>query len=302
MAPAEAASRDPTLAARRISVIVPCFDAAETLGSCIEGLLAQEIPGTEVEFLIVDNNSHDETAAIARSFSGVNVLCETTQGSYAARNAGLRRARGEILAFIDPDCVPQTDWLLRLTEPLESPAVKIAIGRSLLAGGSLAMRTLQDYEHVKDGLILAGSDPELYYGHTNNMAVRREVFDTLGPFVERRRGGDVVCVRQCVDRWGCDSVQYAPHAEVVHLEMDGLATYYRKVFTYGWSHALYSRLIPARVAPPRQRWELFRRVCRDCGYSIFRQPLLLALMGLEGLAWRSGSRRGRTADAREPGR
>ncbi|MEE3331438.1 MAG: glycosyltransferase family A protein [Myxococcota bacterium] len=285
---------------RWISVIVPCFDAAETLDACIDGLLEQRVPGFNLEWIVVDNNSRDGTAAIARQHASVKLLHEPKQGAYAARNAGLRVAKGQIVVFIDPDCVPGPDWLQRLTEPLHAGAVKICNGRSLLAGRSLVLRTFQDYEHVKDGLILGGRDPELFYGHTNNMAVRREVFDRLGFFEDRRRGGDVVLVRKTVDHFGCEAVEYVPKAEVVHLEMSNLRTYLKKVFLYGWSNALYSQLIPATVVSPQRRWVLYRQVCRECRYAMPRQLLLLVLMGVEGFAWRLGSRRGRSPSAGEP--
>jgi len=283
-----------------LSVIVPCFNAAATLGRCLDALLEQEGSASTAQILVIDNNSTDATASIAAKYSGVELLRESTQGAYAARNAGLRQAKGEIMAFIDPDCIPRPDWLAKLTQPFDAPSLKIAIGRSLLVGDSLAMRTLQDYEHIKDASVLGGTDPELYYGHTNNMAIRREVFDVLGPFAERRRGGDVICVRKCVDRWGCEAVEYQPDSEVMHLEMDGLRTYFRKVLTYGWSNALYSQVIPSRVAPAASRWALFRKVCDHYGYTLPRQLLLLGLMAVEGQAWQRGYRRGCAAGATEP--
>ena len=170
----------PSERTRRVSVIIPCFDAADTLPGCLEGLLAQRFADADVELFVVDNNSRDDTEAIARGHSRVTLLRESTQGAYAARNTGVAAAQGEILAFIDPDCIPQPDWLQQLTEPFASPDVKITVGRSRLAGRSLAMQTFGDYEHVKDGIVLGGRDPELYYGHTNNMGVRRELFDLAG--------------------------------------------------------------------------------------------------------------------------
>jgi len=283
-----------------VSIIVPCYNASSTLDLCIDGLLAQAGEFESVEILIIDNNSSDDTAAIAGRRAGVTLLHAATQGAYAARNAGVRAAQGDFLVFTDPDCVPKADWLTQLMAPFASSEVKITNGRSLLASDSVAMRTMQDYEHVKDGQILGGSDPDLYYGHTNNMAVRREVFDANGPFDERMRGGDVICIRRCIERWGCEAVCYVGAAEVVHLEMDGIVTYIRKVYLYGWSNSLYSQIVPSQVAEPSGRWALFRSVCRDRAYALPRQLLLLGLMGIEGFAWWLGTRRGRGIDASEP--
>ena len=118
------AKRGGKLAIQSISVIVPCFNAAGTLERCIEGLLEQQLPNSTIEILVIDNNSRDDTVAIAKRHPTVTLLCEPIQGAYAARNAGLRRAKGEILAFIDPDCVPGSGWLNELTRPFETDSVK----------------------------------------------------------------------------------------------------------------------------------------------------------------------------------
>jgi len=284
----------------RVSIIVPCFDAAKTLRECLSSLLAQRPARAGLEVLVVDNNSNDVTAEIAAATGGVVLLHEAQQGAYAARNHGLSRARGEILVFTDPDCVAEPDWLDALLRPLADPNVRISIGRSLLHGSSLAMQTLGDYEHVKDEMILGGHDTSLYYGHTNNMAVRREVFEATGQFEPRRRGADVICVRRCADHFGAESGVYRPEARVDHLEMDDLATYYRKVFTYGWSQALYREVVASQTAAPAARWSLVRRVADEFDYAAPRRCLLAGLMAIESMAWWLGQRRGRRSGAAEP--
>ncbi len=285
---------------RIVSVIVPCFDAAATLERCLTSLREQESLDFESEIIVVDNNSRDASAEIAGATEGVVLLREWEQGAYAARNRGIVHARGEWLVFTDPDCVAEPDWLAELLRPFADTAVKIVNGRSLLHGRSLAMRTLGDYEHVKDAMILGGEETNLYYGHTNNMAVRREVFAMLGPFETRRRGADVICVRRCADHFGAGSVVYCPEARVEHLEMDGLATYYRKVFTYGWSQALYREVVESRTAAPSKRWSLVGRVARECGYGALRRGLLACLMAIESVAWWLGQRRGSLPSTAEP--
>ncbi|MFP4003170.1 MAG: glycosyltransferase family 2 protein [Alphaproteobacteria bacterium] len=96
----------------RVSVIVPVRDDAARLRHCLEALRAQTVPPFEV--IVVDNGSTDESAEVARSFGGVDVICEPRPGSYAARNAGLHRAEGEFVAFTDSDCIPAPGWLANL--------------------------------------------------------------------------------------------------------------------------------------------------------------------------------------------
>lgn len=269
-------------------MIVPCYQAERTLRRCIEGLLGQDLPEERFEILLVDNNSTDRTASIAGEYPRVRLSSEVRQGAYAARNRALRQARGDVVAFTDPDCVPRPDWLRELTRPLEEEDVEIVVGRALLNVGSVGLATLQDYETSKDALLLEGDEPRVYFGRTNNMAVRRRVFERLGPFEERARGADTVLVRRCVDHYSCNAVRYQPTAEVLHLEVGDLLTYYRKIATYARSHARLEEQVAVDVIDRSSRLNVVRKACRDHDYALPRSGLLLGLLLIEGLVWRLG--------------
>ncbi len=96
-----------------ISVIVPAWNDSARLASCLTALTKQTMPRCMYEIIVIDNGSSDDTAAVAKSFAGAKVISEPKPGSYVARNAGLRLARGQIVAFTDSDCTPVADWLER---------------------------------------------------------------------------------------------------------------------------------------------------------------------------------------------
>ena len=89
-----------------ISAVMPAFNAERFLAEAIRSVLAQSLPPVEV--IVVDDGSTDSTGEIARSF-GEPVRCIRQQnaGPSAARNRGIREARGEFIAFLDAD-----DWWL----------------------------------------------------------------------------------------------------------------------------------------------------------------------------------------------
>ncbi len=98
----------------RVSVIMPTYNAGARIGAAIGGVLTQTHP--DVELVVVDDGSTDDTVAIARGFGDrIVVLSQENAGPNAARNAGLRRASGEVIALCDSD-----DFLLPhyLTEAL----------------------------------------------------------------------------------------------------------------------------------------------------------------------------------------
>ena len=85
----------------RFSVIVPAYNEAAYLDRALGSLLHQDYDG-EYEVIVVDNNSCDDTAAIAAQY-GVQVVTEPQQGVCAARQRGVDCARGEIIISTDAD-------------------------------------------------------------------------------------------------------------------------------------------------------------------------------------------------------
>jgi glycosyltransferase involved in cell wall biosynthesis len=84
-----------------VSVVIPCYKQARFLGEAIESVLGQTYGGHDV--VVVDDGSPDETAAVAARYPAVRCLRQANAGLPAARNAGLRAARGEYVIFLDAD-------------------------------------------------------------------------------------------------------------------------------------------------------------------------------------------------------
>src|SRR5262249_22641930 len=91
-----------------ITVIVPVRNEARFLARTIEQLVAQDYPGDRFEVLIVDGRSDDATRAIAAEMAAVHphvrVLDNPRRLSSAARNIGVRQARGELIVIVDGHC------------------------------------------------------------------------------------------------------------------------------------------------------------------------------------------------------
>jgi glycosyltransferase involved in cell wall biosynthesis len=96
----------------RFSVVVPAHNEENFLGDCLDSLLDQDYPGS-YEIIVVDNNSTDGTASVARA-RGVRVVGEARTGVCWARQAGTSAAAGEIVVSTDADTVYGRDWLSRI--------------------------------------------------------------------------------------------------------------------------------------------------------------------------------------------
>lgn len=257
-----------------ISVVIPVHDGEATLSACLGSLRAQTLPPDRFEVIVVDNNSRDRSAAIARSAPGVKLVAETRQGAYEARNRGLSVARGQVIAFTDPDCVAEPDWLETVAAALSDGAF-IAVGDTLPAGGSRALALLATYAGAKDEFVFGGSDVSLYYGRTNNMAVTRSVFETLGPFVEQPRGADAMLVRAAAARFGTASIRFEPRMRVRHAQLDSLGSYLSKLHIYGYVRQTKRDAGMSRLLHTSEWISLLRKTGR-----VTRSPTALPTLGV----------------------
>lgn len=105
-----------------ISFIIPAKNEERYIGKTIEAILAQ--PAERVrEIIVADNNSEDRTAEIAARYPKVAVVNAAVSGTNAARQAGLEKASGDIVAFIDSDNHVTPGWSERVVVLLQKPGV-----------------------------------------------------------------------------------------------------------------------------------------------------------------------------------
>jgi glycosyltransferase involved in cell wall biosynthesis len=178
----------PNAEAPAVGVVVPAYNAAWCVGRAIDSVLAQE--GAGYEIVVVDDGSTDDTPAVlARYGDAIRVLRQRNQGLSAARNAGIRAARGEFVAFLDAD-----DWWLpgKLARQLELMRMRPEVGFS-----STAARVEDPQGHLLNlwpapqwqgpfVVHLFGSNADVA-GSGSAVMARRALFDRVGGFDETLR-------------------------------------------------------------------------------------------------------------------
>lgn len=277
----------------RISVIVPFYEDRQHIQGCIDALLSQDYPRREYEVILIDNNSTDGSAEIVKQCPPVKLLSESKQGAYSARNRGIGEAVGEIIASTDADCLPDRTWLDRIQETMSDTAVGIVLGKREYASPSLGLSMLAEYEAEKINHVCASSDKHIYYGYTNNMAVRRTLFARCGSFLEMARGADSIFVRRVVDHFDCASVRYVPDIRVRHMEMNRIWDYYRKHVIYGKSYERYRKVTSARAINNAERTRIFRKTIQKNGYSLPASLLFALLLAIGAVHFNLGRLSGR---------
>jgi glycosyltransferase involved in cell wall biosynthesis len=162
-----------------ISVVVPAFNRAAGLRALLDALAEQSYPPYRFEVLICDDGSRPALAEIVITkdlpFS-VNFLRESNQGPAAARNRGLRQARGNIVAFTDDDCVPQPHWLEAIAQTMAVPYVYAVHGPTFSSVPPIDPFVHSIHIEQKHGVATA------------NFAVRKDKLLAVDGFDENFRG------------------------------------------------------------------------------------------------------------------
>ena len=228
-----------------VSVIVPAYNAAGTLGACLEALRGQTVRRERYEVIVVDDGSTDQTAEIAGAHDG-QVISQANAGPAAARNRGAEAARGDLLLFTDADCAPAENWIERMVQPFADADVMGAKGVYRTRQKALVARFVQ-LEYEGKYQYMAGRD-QINFVDTYSAAYRRELFLENGGF-------DISFSTASVEdqelsfrlaRKGYRLV-FVPDAVVYHIHDTSVLEYWRRKFNIGYWKALLLRWHPERA-------------------------------------------------------
>jgi GT2 family glycosyltransferase len=225
-----------------VSVVVCTHNGAATLEECLRGVGRLTYP--DFETIVVCDGCSDDSAAIARRH-GATVLETRHRGLSAARNAGSLCADGEIVAFLDDDAYPDSDWLHYLAAGLREP------GHGGIGGPNVPPeddgRTAECVAAAPGGPIhVLVSDREAEHVPGCNMAFRKQALEEIGGFDERFHvaGDDVdLCWRLQEAGW---KLGFSAGAVVMHRRRDSARRYLRQQYGYGKAEALLERKWPQR--------------------------------------------------------
>ena len=200
-----------------ISVIIPHFNQRRELARCLASLEGQSTGQHEVEILVVDNGSDIIPEAEVAAYPAARLLCEAEPGPGPARNRGVAAARGEILAFVDADCVAAPGWLESIARHMEKGAQILGGDVRILLRDTGQPDIWEAYESE------FAYRMEHYIRHqgftgTGNMAVRADVMAEVGPFAgigiaEDRDWGQRATALGYIITWAPDMIAYHPARE-----------------------------------------------------------------------------------------
>lgn len=194
-----------------VSVIVPTFRDWGRLRLCLNALERQTYPRDHYEVIVVNNDPEDPSPSL--KWPGFcTVIQERKPGSYRARNAGVNKSKGTVLAFTDSDCIPDRFWIESMVATLKNGTDRVG-GKIEVFPRSKRWTLAEIYDKAfafpQKKLTSQG------VAVTANMAVRRTVFETIGPFNEALlSGGDIEWGHRAQARGF--AIEYCQYAIVKH--------------------------------------------------------------------------------------
>lgn len=244
-----------------VSVIIPVFNDQAGIDACLQALQRQAYPQSALDVIVVDNAS-EVPIRLNSSYSGfARLLVCSSPGAYAARNAGIAVATGDVLAFTDADCCPDPDWIAAGVAALQSG------GDSCVVGGDVKMRlssrpTAVELYQGTTGFMQRDNIAKRGFTVTANLFVRKSDMASIGPFDETLlSGGDREWSWQAA-RAGY-RVKFAADAVVVTMPRTSMKSAIRQARRvaggrYALRRGSRKHVVSTDIEPHRNAWQSAR--------------------------------------------
>ena len=272
-----------------VSVVVCTNNGQATIRRCCDALSKLDYPKYEV--IVVNDGSTDETAKILREFPDFHVVQIPNGGLSKARNAGMKAATGQIIAYTDDDAYPDVHWLKYLAETFMSSQHVAAGGPNIPPEvNEIRARSIALAPGSARHVLLTDDEAEHIPGC--NMAFRKSALEAIGGFDGQFRiaGDDVDVCWRLQERDG--TVGFSPGAMVWHERRRSISEYLRQQTNYGraepmleakWpdkhntlGHVIWrGRIYQSTISMPAllQRWRIYHGVWGTGFFqSIYPQP------------------------------
>jgi glycosyltransferase involved in cell wall biosynthesis len=211
-----------------VSVIVPVLNDSCLLKKCLFSLENQTYPKDFYEVIVVDNGSDENIKEVVNKFSQTFMIYENQRGSYKARNTGISIAKGQIIAFTDADCIPDSDWIEKgVGKLLDNSECGLVVGQIKFYYKNPDRPTAVEFY---DSIIFLNQKKyvEEKFGATANIFTWASLFQTVGLFnADLKSSGDREWGNR-VNSYGYKII-YAEDACVYHPARGSLNQLYKKI-------------------------------------------------------------------------
>lgn len=271
------------------SVIVPFLNEERYLRECIDSLLKQDFNKDEYELIFVDNGSTDKSINIVKQFPSIVLLREYKKYEYACFNTGLKYAKGKIVAFTNADCLVSNDWLSQIYRGNKLSDAEVVLGRRYFPStGSFLINMLEEYENVKIEYVLKNCTRRQFFGYTNNMAIKNDVFKKIGLFCEAHRGSDTEFIQRVVSEIPDAKIIFLSDMKVVHLEMRSIKTWLRKNITNASDNRIVMMSSRYKPIDYYSNFQVLGYIINNDKYKFWQKAIFLVLLVVGAFFYKIG--------------
>ncbi len=186
---------------KSISIIIPTYNAEHHIAKCLQAIMEQDYALDNVEIIIADNCSTDDTLEVVQKFQlNLKIVKECTyqNSPYSARNRGFEISTGDIIILLDSDCTPEKYWLSEGINALLKYSADLVGGKVIFSYNN-KYSLAEMYDSIMN-IKMKESIERYRCAKTANLFIKRKVFDDIGLFPERARSGfDVIWTRKAAD-------------------------------------------------------------------------------------------------------
>ena len=250
-----------------ISIVVTIRNEEKRIGNLLDSLMVQEGP---FEMVIVDAYSEDETCAIVKEYTELhdNIFLHMKGGTRGVgRNYGVKKAKGEIVAFVDGDCIANPNWLREIRMSFKEDGADVVAGKTI----TLGYAPFVELDRVE--LTKSGSDVTF---PSCNLAYRRELFQSIRGFDPQfMTAEDIDLNFRAVATGG--NITYRDGAIIYAMARDTFAGFFKQAFWNGfgrkqltlkhgrlWARYSFRDMIAGKI----NTWAMIRLFFGMLGYMV----------------------------------
>lgn len=249
-----------------ISIIIPTKNNGDILGRCLSSIRNMDCPVDELETIIVDGHSEDNTVEIAKKY-GCNIIFEDKGTISYARDLGVRYANGEFIAFTDADCIVEKGWLRELVKHFSE-------GIAAVGGPNITPQDDTNFAKCAGTVLSFLSKPgarygfeenkvmEIYHNPTCNVIYRKKVLEEVGGFNPGLITVDDEELDYRIRKKGY-KILYTPFAKVYHYRRPTWRKFNKMAYNYGLG----------RMQAIKLHWDMGR-------WFHFAPPVIISIIGI----------------------
>ena len=265
---------------KKISVVIPVYNAERSLKECLDSLFKSSYKNFEV--IVVNDLSTDESIKIAKEYPCKIINLSEQRGPAFARDRGIFLAHGEIVAFLDSDCIVPEDWLDKINKKLSYDIVGLG-GRynlpestNIISKFFMAYWDLKSIFYIKPRSLISLSGGNCAFWRLNLMKKRNKK-ELL--YCNRMIGGDDTIMCYELSKFG--KLIYDPDISVMHNKESTLFNILKATIVWGYSGAIVTRVCGKSLI--REPHRFYKSLLYLLSVSLFFLTFLLPLAGIRPL-------------------